>query len=57
MARVIQLKQYGQGYNQDELVSSYIVSNIYAKAKDLRRCPILGGCRKINSGAILDSIR
>ena len=57
MARAIRSKRYSQQYDQDKPVSSYIVSKIYVKAKDLSKGPILGGCRKINNGAIPDSIR
>ena len=56
MAGAIRSKRYDQQYDRDEPGSSYIVSNIYAKAKDLSKGPILGGYRKINSGAIPDSI-
>ena len=53
-----QSKQYNQQYNQDKPggIMGYIVSNTYAKAKDLSRGLILEGCRKINSRAISDSI-
>ena len=47
-------KQFNQQYNQDkpEYNNGYIISNIYVKAKNLSRGPILRGCRKINSRAI-----
>ena len=53
-----QLKRYDQQYNQDKSSAGngYIVSNIYAKAKNLSKGPILGGYRKINSKTISDSI-
>ena len=51
---VKQSKQYDQQYNQDKPGdgNSYIVSNIYKKAKDLNNGLILGGYREINSKAI-----
>ena len=57
-ARAIRSKrsrQYGQQYNQNQLGSGYIISNIHANAKDLSWGLILGGCRKINSKVIPDS--
>ena len=52
-----QSKWYGQQYNQDKPGGGYIVSSTYAKARDPSKAWCLGGwCRKINSGAISDSI-
>ena len=53
-----QSKQYDQQYTQDKPGggNGYIVNNIYAKAKDLSKGPILRGYRKINSRAILNII-
>ena len=57
MAKAIQSKRYDQQYNQDKPGdgNGYIISNIYAKAKNLSKDPILEGCREINSIAILNS--
>ena len=55
---VRKIKTYGRQYNEDKPKggNSCIISNIYAKVKNLRSSLILGGYKKINSRAIFDSI-
>ena len=52
-----QSKQYNQQYDQDKPGdgNGYIVRSTYAKTRAKTWC-LEGWCKKINSGAILDSI-